>query len=85
VEQTHTVMTSSPKPRAYGLPSVPPDCEPVRTAVHALIGAGRSGPIVAREDVEEMRRLRQDGWTYTAIGDRFGVTRSAVKLRLDHA
>lgn len=32
--------------------------------------------------VDEMRRWRQDGWTYAAIGDRFGVTRSAVKLRL---
>jgi hypothetical protein len=37
---------------------------------------------VSADDVAEMVRLRAAGWTYKAIGARFGVTRSAVSLRL---
>jgi hypothetical protein len=38
---------------------------------------------VTNQQVEQMRKLRDSGWTYQAIGDLFGITRSAVKLRLD--
>jgi hypothetical protein len=38
---------------------------------------------VISADVDEMRRLRREGWTFNAIGDRFGITRTAVKLRVD--
>lgn len=38
---------------------------------------------VTQAEVAEMARLRGDGWTYAAIGDRFDVTSSAIKLRLD--
>jgi len=34
------------------------------------------------EDVGEMQRLRDHGWTYRDIGNRFGVTRVAVSRRL---
>lgn len=37
---------------------------------------------VTPEDVVEMGRLRQEGWTYWAIGVKFGVTRVAVSRRL---
>jgi hypothetical protein len=38
VEQTHTVMTASPEaPSLRTTVRAPPDCEPVRAAVHALI------------------------------------------------
>lgn len=40
---------------------------------------GRLSP----EDVAEMVDLRQAGWTLQALGDRFGVSRVAVKRRLD--
>lgn len=42
----------------------------------------RSSGKVTPDDVVEMRRLRQEGWTYQAIGEKFGVTRMAVKRRL---
>lgn len=34
------------------------------------------------DDVAEMRRLRQAGWTYREIGEKFGVTKVAVSRRL---
>jgi DNA-binding transcriptional regulator LsrR (DeoR family) len=34
---------------------------------------------------DEMARLRESGWTYKAIGAKYGVTRQAVKMRLDRA
>lgn len=37
---------------------------------------------VTPDDVVEMRRLRQLGWTYQAIGEKFGMTRVAVRRRL---
>lgn len=37
---------------------------------------------VSSEDVVEMVRLRTAGWTYQQIGERFGVTRHAVAMRL---
>jgi hypothetical protein len=37
---------------------------------------------VTEDAVAEMARLRVAGWTYKAIGERFGITRSAVSLRL---
>ncbi|MGL5823495.1 MAG: hypothetical protein ACRCYU_01325 [Nocardioides sp.] len=37
---------------------------------------------VTPADVREMARLRERGWTYRAIGERFGVTRVAVKRRI---
>lgn len=39
---------------------------------------------VTPEQVEEMARLRERGWTYKEIGDQFGVTRHAVMNRLRH-
>jgi hypothetical protein len=33
-------------------------------------------------DVAEMARLRAAGWTYRAIGQRFGVSRTAATARL---
>lgn len=42
-----------------------------------------------RKDVErslqtdEMRRLRDQGWTLRDIGEKFGVTRQAVAMRLN--
>ena len=50
----------------------------------ARCGVERRGPgKVSLDDVVEMARLCQAGWTYQAIGERFGVTRVAVKRRLD--
>jgi hypothetical protein len=37
---------------------------------------------VSVDDVAEMARLRANGWTYKAIGEKFGITRTAVSLRL---
>ena len=37
---------------------------------------------VSADDVTEMARLRHEGWTYTAIGEKFGITRTAVSRRL---
>jgi hypothetical protein len=37
---------------------------------------------VTLDDVTEMRRLRSRGWTYQSIGERFGITRTAVSRRL---
>ena len=36
-------------------------------------------------ETREMRRLHDDGWTLTAIGAKFGITYSAVRLRLKRA
>lgn len=33
----------------------------------------------------EMRRLRDKGWTLAAIGEKFGVTRQAISMRLARA
>jgi hypothetical protein len=38
--------------------------------------------MVTAVEVERMRELRVAGWTYRAIGDRFGITRTAVARRL---
>lgn len=40
------------------------------------------GRKVTVENVIEMQRLREQGWTYQAIADRFGITRVAVSQRL---
>lgn len=37
---------------------------------------------VSSEEVAEMVRLREAGWTYREIGEQFGVTRHAVAMRL---
>jgi len=37
---------------------------------------------VSLDDLAEMDRLRANGWTYRAIGERFGITRSAASFRL---
>jgi hypothetical protein len=37
---------------------------------------------VTPDDVIEMHRLRKGGWTYQAIGEKFGITRVAVRRRL---
>lgn len=37
---------------------------------------------VTPQEVEQMVSLRERGWTYEAIGKKFGVTRVAVKRRL---
>ncbi|MBM6403518.1 hypothetical protein JQN72_04580 [Phycicoccus sp. CSK15P-2] len=37
---------------------------------------------LAPDDVVEIRRLQEEGWTQQRIADRFGVTRAAVSLRL---
>lgn len=37
---------------------------------------------IAAADVTEMARLRDEGWTYREIGERFKVTRHAVAMRL---
>lgn len=34
------------------------------------------------DDLEEIRRLRSEGWSQQRIADQFGVTRAAVSLRL---
>jgi hypothetical protein len=34
-------------------------------------------------DFAEMARLRASGWTYRALGERFGMTRTAVSARLN--
>lgn len=33
-------------------------------------------------DVDEMRRLRDKGWTLCALGERYGLTRQTVAVRL---
>lgn len=38
---------------------------------------------LSEDDVVLAQELREAGWTYRAIGDRFGVSRTAIKLRLD--
>jgi hypothetical protein len=38
---------------------------------------------VSAADVSEMARLRSAGWTYRAVGEKFGVTRTAVTVRLN--
>lgn len=42
----------------------------------------RSGGKLSTEDMLEVRRLRSDGWSHQRIAEQFGVTRSAVSLRL---
>lgn len=42
----------------------------------------RGNARVTAAQVPEMRRLRQRGMTYQAIGDRFGITRTSVAKRL---
>jgi hypothetical protein len=37
---------------------------------------------VTLDDVADMYRLRASGWTYRAIGIRFGITRTGVSSRL---
>lgn len=54
------------------------------TVLDRLRKAGVTRPLgkVTPEDVVEMARLRQAGWTYREIGERYGVTRHAVAMRL---
>lgn len=42
----------------------------------------RSGEKLSAADMVEVRQLRSDGWSHQRIADRFGVSRSAVSLRL---
>lgn len=55
------------------------------TVIKHLKAAGvqmRTGEKLTAEDMVEVRRLRQMGWTQQRIADQFGVTRSAVSIRL---
>lgn len=45
-------------------------------------GVPRRHGRVSAEDVVEMARLREAGWTYRRIGERFGLTRRSVSRRL---
>lgn len=63
--------------RKYGVP--------VNTLLDWLRREGveiRSGGKLSAADMGEVRQLRSDGWSHEKIADRFGVTRSAVSLRL---
>jgi DNA-binding CsgD family transcriptional regulator len=42
----------------------------------------RRGQIVTAADVAEAGRLRAAGWSYRQIGEKFGVSREAVRQRL---
>jgi transcriptional regulator len=42
----------------------------------------RSGGKLSAEDLVDVRRLRAEGWSHQKIADRFGVTRSAISIRL---
>lgn len=42
-------------------------------------------PLVTKDDIEEIRRLRQEGQTLASIGRRYGISRQAVFLRLKKA
>lgn len=55
------------------------------TVIKHLKAAGvqmRTGEKLTTEDMVEVRRLRDEGWTQQQIADRFGVTRSTVSIRL---
>lgn len=55
------------------------------TVIKHLKAAGvqmRTGEKLTTEDMIEVRRLRQTGWTLQRIADRFGVNRSTVSVRL---
>lgn len=42
------------------------------------------GKYCTKKQVEEMRKLRKEGWTYEKIGEKFGLTRQGVQQRLDY-
>jgi len=48
----------------------------------ARLGVPRKRRLLHDDALPEMMRLRDQGWTYRAIGERFGVTRSAISSRL---
>lgn len=55
------------------------------TAVLDLLkraGVPRRNGKLNPEQVAEMRRLRESGWTYASIGSQFGVTKTAAMKRL---
>ena len=55
------------------------------TVLARLKAAGvefREKPAAAPQEVLEMARLRDEGWTQTQIGAEFGISRQAVCLRL---
>lgn len=63
--------------RRYGVP--------VSTLLDWLRQQGaeiRSGGKLSAEDMVDVRRLRAEGWSHQKIADRFGVTRSAISIRL---
>lgn len=63
--------------RKYGVP--------VNTLLDWLRTEGveiRSGGKLSAADMIEVKQLHSDGWSHQRIADRFGVTRSAVSLRL---
>lgn len=58
---------------------------PVNTLLDWLRREGveiRSGGKLTAADMIEIKQLRSDGWSHERIADRFGVSRSAVSLRL---
>lgn len=66
--------------KKYGLP--------VNTLLDWLRREGvqiRSGRKLSAGDMVEVRQLRSEGWSHQKIADRFGVSRSAVSLRLKGA
>lgn len=66
--------------RAYGVP------ETIMREFFRRVGiAMRPQGKVSSNEVVEMLRMREAGWTYRDIGERFGVTRSAVSLRLNRS
>jgi hypothetical protein len=42
----------------------------------------KRGQVLTAADVAEARRLREQGWSYRQIGEKFGVSREAVRQRL---
>lgn len=58
---------------------------PVNTLLDWLRREGveiRSGGKLSADDMIAVRQLRSGGWSHQRIADRFGVSRSAVSLRL---
>jgi len=39
----------------------------------------RHNPVVAEEDEAEMKKLREEGWTYAKIAEKFGVSLNTVQ------
>lgn len=83
VADYHSGIGSWRLARKYGVSS--------STVLARLKAAGVELDVVHTQQVErqvgtdEMRRLRGEGWTLTAIGKQFGLTRQAVAMRLKRA